>query len=144
MFPRAIGRGGRRLCASGPVPEESSSSAPVPGQPSAPAAQPIIPCLVHFLGEKADGAQFAGVCQRSCGAMLHQRHFDPRAAAPQHTRTQCLAFQIIWLQGSTQTSDRTNRKAIQPTWPPSRKDSGSNRPRAGRALFKWEIQKKVL
>lgn len=40
MFPRAIGRGGRRLCASGPVPEESWSSAPVPGQPSAPAAQP--------------------------------------------------------------------------------------------------------
>lgn len=41
--------------------------------------------------KKADGARFAGVCQRSCGVMLHQRHFDPRAAAPQHT-TQRLAF----------------------------------------------------
>lgn len=90
------------------------------------------------------GAQFAGVCQRSCGVAFHQRHFDPRAAAPQLTGTQRLAFQIIWLQGSTQTSNRTKQKGDPANAAPSRRGSRSNRPRAGGALSRWEIQKASL
>lgn len=93
---------------------ELSTSPPVPGPPSTHHST-----FGPFLGEKG---RWRPVCwrlpEKLWGPVTSEALGPPRCCAPTHRNT-TFSFSNHWLQGSTHTGNGTNRKVIQPTWPPA-------------------------
>lgn len=108
MFPQAISHGGR-----GPCVDESSTSASVLGR-----HRPLhLHSYLHFgpWGRTSDGGP------KRPGWLVSAREavvlcyiwgtLTPCSCAPKH-KNATFIFQIIWLQGSTQTTNGTNKNTL--------------------------------
>lgn len=114
------------MCVRAGFQKSPRSSASVQGQTSAPAAQPIVPFFGPFLGEKTDGGPVCSCQPEKLWCYVTSEALGPPCCCAPNTQEQnFLSFQIIWLQGSTQTRNRTNRKVIHPTWLPAERTAAA-------------------